>query len=364
MDPGLDPYFCAAYSVAFDGSDLRLLTPEAGLHEFIRAQPGGDGATGMAPNGTCFVESWSTVSQPPRSVLRDSTTGAVLMDLQSADPVDGWPTAMSMPEPFSVPAPDAGALGGSDTLWGVIYKPPGFDPAQRYPVIDLIYGGVQTAVVAKGWGNSYHSATAEQLAALGFVVVMVDGRGTPYRSRAFQLASYGKVESCAGLSDHVHATRAIAATRPWMDLGRVGIAGGSGGGYATVRALGEYPAFYKVGAAVCGNHDQRAYTAGWSDRYQGLYEPGLFIAQDNTTLAARICGDLFLIHGEMDDNVHPGLTLRLVDALIKADRNFDLLIVPNAGHGVIADPSIQRRLFDYFVLHLMGVKPPRPGAAA
>ncbi len=364
MDPALDPYFCLAYSVGFDGSDLRPLTPEAGLHQFIQAQLGGDGASSMAPSGACFVDSWSTVSQPPRTVLRDAKTGAVLMDLQTADPVDSWPAAMPMPEPFSVPAPDADALGGSDALWGVIYKPPGFDPAQRYPVIDLIYGGVQTAVVAKGWGNSYHSATAEQLAAIGFVVVMIDGRGTPYRSRAFQLASYGQVESCAGLSDHPHATRAIAATRPWMDMDRVGIAGGSGGGYATVRALGEYPEFYKVGVAVCGNHDQRGYTAGWSDRYQGLYEDALFTAQDNTTLASRISGDLFLIHGEMDDNVHPGLTLRMVDALIKADRNFDLLIVPNAGHAVIAGPSIQRRLFDYFVEHLMGVKPPRPGAPA
>jgi dipeptidyl aminopeptidase/acylaminoacyl peptidase len=362
MQPGTDPYLCAAYSVAFDGSGLRALTPEPGQHAFMLAQPGGDGAQSMAPDGACFVDSCSTVAQAPRSMLRDGQTGAVRMDLQTADPAGSWPDAMLPPEPFAVPAPDAEALGGADTLWGVIYKPPGFDPEQRYPVIDLIYGGVQTAVVAKGWGNSFHSATAEQLAAIGFVVVMVDGRGTPYRSRAFQLASYGKVESCAGLADHVHVTRAIAVTRPWMDLDRVGIAGGSGGGYATVRALGEYPDFYKVGVAVCGNHDQRGYTAGWSDRYQGLYDEALFTAQDNTTLAVRICGDLFLIHGEMDDNVHPGLTLRMVDALIKADRNVDLLIVPNAGHGVIAGPSIQRRLFDYFVQHLMGVKPPRPGA--
>jgi dipeptidyl aminopeptidase/acylaminoacyl peptidase len=364
MDPALDPYLCAAYSVSFDGTGLRALTPEPGQHLFILPQPGGDGAGSMAPGGACFVDSWSTVAQPPRSVLRDAATGAVLMDLQTADPAGSWPEAMPLPEPFSLPTPEAHTLGGADTLWGVIYKPPGFDPAQRYPVIDLIYGGVQTAVVAKGWGNSYHSATAEQLAALGFVVVMVDGRGTPYRSRAFQLASYGKVESCAGLSDHVFATRAIAASRPWMDLDRVGIAGGSGGGYATVRALGEFPDVYQVGVAVCGNHDQRGYTAGWSDRYQGLYDETLFIAQDNTRLAGRIRGDLLLIHGEMDDNVHPGLTLRMVDALIKADRNFDLLIVPNAGHGVIAVPSIQRRLFDYFVRHLMGIQPPRPGAPA
>jgi dipeptidyl aminopeptidase/acylaminoacyl peptidase len=366
VDPAADPYCCAAYSVSFDGSGLRPLSPEPGLHVFILAQPGGDGAGSMAPDGACFVDTWSTPVEPPISVLRDSGTGALLMALQTADAADSWPAAMPLPEAFSVPAPDAGALGGSDTLWGAIYKPPGFDPAQRYPVIDLIYGGVQTAVVAKGWGNSFHSATAEQLAALGFVVVMVDGRGTAYRSRAFQLASYGKVESCAGLSDHVHATRAIAASRPWMDLDRMGIAGGSGGGYATVRALGEYPEFYKVGVAVCGNHDQRGYTAGWSDRYQGLFDPqdeALFTAQDNTTLAARIHGQLLLIHGEMDDNVHPGLTLRVVDALIKADRNFDLLIVPNAGHGVIAGSSIQRRLFDYFVEHLMGEKPPRPGAS-
>jgi dipeptidyl aminopeptidase/acylaminoacyl peptidase len=124
--------------------------------------------------------------------------------------------------------------------------------------------------------------------------------------------------------------------------------------------LGEFPDFYQAGVAVCGNHDQRGYTAGWSDRYQGLYEEARFIEQDNTRLAENIRGALFLIHGEMDDNVHPGLTLRMVDALIKADRNFDLLIVPNATHVLLLLPYVQRRTFDYFVERLMGQVPPRP----
>jgi dipeptidyl aminopeptidase/acylaminoacyl peptidase len=145
-----------------------------------------------------------------------------------------------------------------------------------------------------------------------------------------------------------------------MDLDRVGIVGGSGGGYATVRAMGTWPDFYKVGVAMCGNHDQVAYIAAWGERYEGLYDETLYTAQANKTVAAKITGDLLLIHGDLDNNVHPAMTMQVVDALIKADRNFDLLIVPNAGHMLILLPYVQRRLFDYFVERLMGVVAPRP----
>ena len=144
-----------------------------------------------------------------------------------------------------------------------------------------------------------------------------------------------------------------------MDLDRVGIVGGSGGGYATVRAMGTFPDFYKVGVAMCGNHDQAGYIATWGERYQGLYAPALYAAQGNRTVATKITGDLLLMHGDLDNNVHPAMTMQVVDALIQADRNFDLLIVPNATHMLLLLPYVQRRTFDYFVERLMGQHAPR-----
>ena len=358
-EPGIDPYFCAAYSVAFDGSGLRLLTPEPAQHEFVRYD-GAPGATAIAsPDGRHFVDNYSTVTTPPRSVLRDRD-GRVLMTLEVADPGAVWPAALPLPEPFSVPALNPGESDGASELWGVLYKPLGFDPQQRYPVVEVIYGAPQTVAAPKAWGNNVYANVAEQLASLGFVAVIVDGPGTPCRSRAFQLDAHGRIESCGGLPDHVNAIHHLAAERPWMDLNRLGIVGGSGGGNATVRAMGSFPDFYKVGVAMCGNHDQAGYIAAWGERYQGLYDEALYAAQANKTVAAQITGDLLLIHGDLDNNVHPALTMQVVDALIKANRNFDLLIVPNAGHMLILLPYVERRVFDYFVERLMGVAAPRP----
>jgi dipeptidyl aminopeptidase/acylaminoacyl peptidase len=341
-EPGVDPYFSLVYRTGFDGSGLALLTPEPAQHEHVSVRP----------DGECFVDNFSSVTTPPRSVLRDRD-GALLMTLETADPGTSWPAAMPLPEPFCVKA-----LDGTTDLWGVLYKPLGFDPAQSHPVVEVIYGAPQTAVAPKTWGSNIHGSVAEQLAALGFVTVIVDGPGTPYRSYAFQLASHGHIESCGGLPDHVHAIRRLAGSRPWMDAERVGIIGGSGGGYATVRAMGTFPEFYKVGVSLCGNHDQAAYLALWGEVYEGLYDEALYAGQASTVVAASISGDLFLIHGEMDDNVHPAMTLRVVDALIKADRRFDMLLVPNADHMLIRLPYVQRRAWDYFVEKLMGEAAP------
>jgi dipeptidyl aminopeptidase/acylaminoacyl peptidase len=361
-EPGVDPYLCAAYCVAFDGTGLKLLTPEPAQHEFVRHDSDMSGPTSVAPDGRHFVDRHSTVASPPTSVLRDRD-GQVLVTLEVADPGTAWPPALPLPEPFSVPALNPEALDGADELWGVLYKPLGFDPQARYPIVEVIYGAPQTVAAPKSWGNNAYANVAEQLATLGFVAVIVDGPGTPCRSRAFQLEAYGHVESCGGLPDHLNAIRHLASTRPWMDLERVGLVGGSGGGYATVRAMGTFPHFYKVGVAMCGNHDQAAYIAAWGERYQGLYAETLYAAQANKTMADKITGDLLLVHGDLDNNVHPALTMQVVDALIKADRNFDLLIVPNAGHMLILLPYVQRRVFDYFVERLMGVVAPRPQPA-
>jgi dipeptidyl-peptidase 4 len=357
-EPGVDPYFCAAYSVCFDGTGLTLLTPEPAHHEFMQALPGGDGCSSVSPDGRWLVDTHSTVTEPPHSLLRHAATGAWMMALQTADPQDTWPPSQPLPEPFSVQALDPAPLDGADDLWGLLYKPAGFDASRSYAVVEVIYGWPQTTVVAKGWLNNFHASVAEQLAALGFVAVMFDGPGTTYRSHALQCANHGNLQNCDSLPDHVNAIRTLAPTRPWMDLGRVGVVGGSAGGYAAVRAMANFPDFYKVGMGVCGAHNLRGIVATWGDRYQGLYEAPMYAQLPNATVAANITGELLLIHGDMDDNVHPALTMQLVDALIKADRNFDLLIVPNAGHGVIAQPYAQRRFFDFFVERLMGERPP------
>jgi dipeptidyl aminopeptidase/acylaminoacyl peptidase len=276
------------------------------------------------------------------------------MNLETGEPAEPWPGGIPLPDAFNVRS-----LDGVHDLWGLLHRPAGFDAAKNYPVIEVIYGAPQTAVVSKSWMPSILTSICEQLAALGFVVVVIDGPGTPYRSHAFQLASHGRIESCGGLPDHAHAIRTLAASRPWMDLSRVGIVGGSGGGYAAVRAMAEFPDFYRVGVAMCGNHDQAAYIAGWGECYHGALEPELYARQSNVGVADRITGDLLLIHGEMDENVHPSMTLRVADAMIRANRAVDMLIVPSAGHDLGTMPYVQRRAFDWFVEKLMRRRPPR-----
>lgn len=355
-EAGVDPYFNFAYRLGFDGSEPVLLTPEMANHQFVYPGLFDDGARSVSPCGRWLIDVHSTVQSLPVSELRDY--GRRTMALETAAPADPWPAALPLPEPFTVRS-----LDGQHELWGLLYRPSGFDAERKYPVVEVIYGAPQTAVVNKGWLPSILGSFAEQLAALGFVVVVVDGPGTPYRSHAFQLASHGRIESCGGLPDHVHAIRTLAAKNPWMDMERVGIVGGSGGGYATVRAMAEFPAFYRVGVAMCGNHDQAAYIAGWGETYHGEFETELYARQSNVGVADRITGDLLLIHGEMDENVHPSMTLRVADAMIRANRAVDMLIVPNAGHDLATMPYVRRRTFDWFVGKLMRRQPPRPPRA-
>ena len=216
----------------------------------------------------------------------------------------------------------------------------------------MIHSTAPVSAVPKAFRQGMIAFTAEQIAGLGYVVVLVDGPGTPLRSHAFEFRSYGRIESCGGLDDHVAAIKALAAERPWMDVSSgVAITGQSGGGYATVRAMATFPDFYTVGISLCGNHDQAAYLALWGDTFQGPHSEQLYAGQANHTVAANITGRLFLIHGEMDDNVHPAHTLKVVDALIAADKDFDLLIVPNATHAVGWHPYVQRRSWDFLLQH-------------
>jgi dipeptidyl aminopeptidase/acylaminoacyl peptidase len=269
-------------------------------------------------------------------------------------------------------------------LYGLIVRPTTFDPAKTYPVIDSIYPGPQIIKTPKRFVGSidqfgigrqffWHD---QALAELGFIVITIDGQGTPYRSKAFMDVAAGeKFGEAGGLADHVVGLRQLAARDPSLDLSRVGIYGHSGGGYASARAILQFPDFYTVAVSSAGNHDQHGYTASWGERYIGLPHGDNYRDQSNFHLAGDLRGKLLLAYGGLDDNVPPALTLQLIDALIQANKDFDLLVLPHCDHsfvdfregreqyelgpGLRTDPYFVRRRWDYFVRHLLGAEPPR-----
>ena len=341
-EPGV-PYYAHLYRIGFDGSGTTLMTPEDGNHRVI-----------FVPTGGYFLDTHSRVDLPPVTTLRSAADGSVLMTLEKAD-VDllrniGWTPA----EVFTVKARD-----NVTTLYGLMYKPGDFDPKKKYPVISHIYPGPQVGSVAD-WGFSTGSSgQARSLAELGFIVIQLDHMGTPKRSKAFHDFYYGNMGD-NGIPDHITAIRQLAARHDYVDIGRVGIYGFSGGGFASTDAILRYPEFFKVAVSGSGNHDNRTYGFFWGEKYQGLYKAAgasdNFESAANYTLAKNLKGKLLLTTGDMDNNVHPSNTLRVVDALIKANKDFDMLVTPDVGHGL--PPYGIRRMWDYFVRHLMGAEPP------
>lgn len=336
-ESGRDPYYRHLYRAKLDGSRIELLTPENADHD-----------VSFAPSGNVLIDTWSRVDQPPVTVLR-AASGRLIAELQRADIgallAKGW----SFPERFSVKARD-----GQTDLYGVIFRPRDFDPRKSYPVVESIYPGPQMSVVPR----SFTVSSAQAFAELGFIVVMMDGLGTAGRSRAFRDFSYGRLEEAGGLEDHIAGLRQLARRYPHMDLTRVGIYGHSGGGYAAARAILQFPQFYKVAVASAGNHDQRTYHAGWGEHFQGYPVAENYLQQANLTLASRLEGKLLLAYGTLDDNVDPANTLQLIDALIAANKNFDVLVLPNRNHRMDTDPYFIRKRWDYFVEHLLGVTSP------
>jgi dipeptidyl aminopeptidase/acylaminoacyl peptidase len=261
------------------------------------------------------------------------------------------------------------ARDGVTDLYGVIYLPPDLDPTLKYPVIEHIYPGPFIGSVGswsfKGGGETF------ALASMGFVVIQVDHLGTPYRSKAMHDSYYGNMGD-NGIPDHVAAVRQLAARYPFMDLNRVGIFGHSGGGFASTDAILRFPDFYKVAVSGAGNHDQRTYGIHWGPLYQGLLQKDTvkggdnYESQANQLLAENLKGKLLLMHGDLDDNVHPAMTIQVVNQLIRHNKDFDLIIAPDRAHG-LNEPYFIRRRWDYFVRHLMGAEPPsgfeivRPG---
>jgi dipeptidyl-peptidase-4 len=350
-EAGEDPYQRHLYVAHLDGTGLRLLTPENADHDV-------DVDLGFSPSGRHFVEIHSRPDRVPETVLR-ARDGRVVMKLEMADISQLQAEGYTMPEPFEVTAAD-----GKTRIYGTIFRPGRLDPAKRYPVVDIIYPGPQRIQTVKSYMRtpSTHGMAElgfmQSLAELGFIVVTIDGRGTPLRSKSFHDIAYGNMQQAGNIDDHIAGLRELAGRYPYMDLNRVGVYGHSSGGFATVRAMLDHPEFYKVGISSAGDHDQRGDDLGWATTYQGPYSPALWEPTINARLVDRLAGKLLLVQGDMDQAVHSAVTMQLVDALIKANKDFDLLLVPNAGHEVDRHTYVIRRRWDYFVRHLLGAEPP------
>lgn len=340
-EPGVDPYFSHFYRVNFDGSGLTLLTPEKANH-----------GVAISPDGNYFIDNFSTPNVPTVAVLRDMT-GKKVADLEKADVSRLEKTGWKAPTPITVKARD-----GKTDLYGLIYFPSKIVPGRKYPVVDYIYPGPQGGGVgSRSFVASRNDNSA--LADLGFVVVTIDGMCNPLRSKAFHDSCYGDMADNT-LEDQIAGIKQLAQKYPFMDLDRVGIWGHSGGGFATAAAMFRYPDFFKVGISESGNHDNRNYEDDWGERYIGLLKGDNYEKQANQVYAKNLKGHLLLAHGTMDDNVPPYNTLLVVDALIKANKDFDLILIPNARHGYgQASPYMMRRRWDYFVKNLLGAEPPK-----
>jgi dipeptidyl aminopeptidase/acylaminoacyl peptidase len=344
-EPGRDPYFRFLYRAKLDGSLLTLLTPENADHEVF-----------FSPSGASFVDNYSKLDALPVSLLRRAD-GTVVRELQRADASRLFALGWKMPVPFTVKARD-----GVTNLHGLMYVPSHADPARKYPIIDNIYPGPQVGPVGNRSFSSSIRGTNAGLAELGFYVIVLDAMGTPFRSKAFHDSYYGNMGD-NGIADHVAAITQLAAQHPEIDVSRVGIYGHSGGGFSSTDAILRFPDFFKVAVSSAGNHDNRSYDYTWGEKYQGLLKhtsdsTDSFDAQANWRLASNLTGHLLLMYGTMDDNVSPVNTQLLINELIKANKDFDSLELPNRNHGFASEPYVIRRTWDYFVRYLLGVEPP------
>jgi dipeptidyl-peptidase 4 len=345
-EKGVNPYFGQVFRANFDGTGFQLLTPEPANHNIT-----------FSPDGKYFVDNYSTPDTPVTAVLRD-VSGKLITTLERGDVSRLKAVGWQAPIQFAVKAHD-----GATDLYGLLYLPPNVDQSKKYPIIDNIYPGPQGGAINSGGpgGRNFSSSRGDNqaLAELGFVVVQLDGMCNPLRSKAFHDSCYGNMADNT-LADQIAGIKQLAAKYPFIDVDRVGIWGHSGGGFATAAAMFRYPDFFKVGISESGNHDNRNYEDDWGERYIGLLAGDNYEKQANQNYAKNLKGHLLLAHGTMDDNVPPNNTLLVADALIKANKDFDLIMIPNAHHGY-GDASfyMMRRRWDYFVKYLLGSEPPK-----
>ncbi|MBS1521499.1 MAG: DPP IV N-terminal domain-containing protein [Bacteroidetes bacterium] len=336
-----NPYFSQFCKVGFDGKHFAVLTPEVGNHQVT-----------FSPSENYFIDSYSQPNIPPVTVLRD-LNGKVITDLEKTDVSRLEATGWHAPTPVKLIAHD-----GKTDIYGLMFTPTKLEPNKKYPVIDYIYPGPQGGSVGS-WSFSASRGDNQALAELGFVVVAIEGTSNPLRSKSFHDMSYGNMAENT-IPDQIAGIKQLAEKYGYLDTTRVGIWGHSGGGFATATAMFRYPDFFKVGISESGNHDNRNYEDDWGERYDGLLANSNYEAQANENYAKNLKGKLMLAHGLMDDNVPPENTLLVVEALEKANKDYDLVVFPNAAHGYGGfSPYMMRRRWDYFVKNLSGGTPPQ-----
>lgn len=337
-----NPYWRALYRVPAKGGALTELTPEPLDHN-----------ASVSPDGQWIVDQMSSPTSPTRAVLRDGQTGRIVMELAKADDGRLLAAGYTQPEPFKGLAVD-----GTTPIYGMIYRPAHFDPKRRYPVIDNVYTGPTTTDVPATWSDA-RRVSGNSVAQIGAIVVMIDGTGTSRRGQAFRLPAFQNLGE-VGLDDHIALIRQMAAKYPYMDVTRVGVFGGSAGGYDTARFVLRRPDFFKVGVSSSGNHDLRLDKTWWPEVSMGYADEATWERNSNMSVAGQLKGHLLLVHGDIDDNVPVTESYRLAKALMDAGRDVDLIVMPNATHNVYR-PFFWKKLRDYFTQYLLGETPPALG---
>jgi hypothetical protein len=338
MNPGQDPYFTHYYRINFDGTGLTKLTEADGNHS-VTFWPNWPAAPKY------YIDTWQRVDLPPVAQLRRAEDQKVILDLEKGDASALLAAGFKMPEVFVAKGRD-----GKTDIWGVIFQPTNFDPAKKYPVVESIYAGPQGSFAPKTWNGN-----GQSIAELGFIWVQMDGMGTGNRSKAFHDVAFKNLGD-AGFPDRILWHKAVAAKYPWYDITRVGIYGTSAGGQNAMGAMLFHPEFYKVAVTNSGCHDNRMDKIWWNEQWMGWPLGPEYVASSNMENASKLQGKVLLIVPELDTNVDPSSTFQVVNALLKANKQFDMLVVPGSDHGAGGISSHFRD--DFFVRHLLHVEPP------
>ncbi len=339
-ESGRNPYYQHLYKISLDGKGLTLLTPENANHD-----------VSISPDGKYFTDNISAPDQPTTTVLRETSSGKIVKELSKAITDDLVAMKYQFPEIFTATARD-----GITTIYGAMWKPTNFDPLKKYPVIDQSYTGPHTNMFPRSFAAAI-GRNNQPLAELGFIVVTIDGMGTAGRSKAFHNVSYKNMGK--NLTDHVLAIKELAKKYSWIDADRVGIFGHSAGGFDAGHAVLEFPEFYKVAVASSADHDFRMEKDWWPEMYMGWPVDSSYHLVSNITMAGNLKGKLLITHGGIDENVNPSATFKLAEALIRADKEFDMLILPSQRHGYTGkyNDYFTKKRWNYFVEHLLNVKP-------